>query len=102
MELKHRIRLIMGDPGGDGHGRYSERICASNLSGKELKEAYTTGTKLLGFDFTANICSDYGEQGTTRAYNLYKIQRKNEAPEVWSEAWVPYLKSQGIEVSDQS
>jgi hypothetical protein len=44
----------------------------------------------------------YGEQGTTRAYNLYKIQRKNEAPEVWSEAWVPYLKSQGIEVSDQS
>lgn len=66
-ELKHRIRLVMGDPGGDGHGRSSERICASNLSGEELKQAYTAGTKLLGFDFTANICSEYEDSRVSTA-----------------------------------
>lgn len=68
MELKHRIRLIMGDPGGDGHGRSEERICASNLSCEELKQAYMAGTKLLGFDFAANICSEYGNSRMSTAY----------------------------------
>jgi hypothetical protein len=92
----------MGDPGGDGHGRYSERICASNLSGKELKEAYTTGTKLLGFDFTANICSDYGEHrvstvdaeklkslGCTAFDNVSKYDfDEDEGYTIWREEYV--------------
>lgn len=60
-ELKHKIRLILGDPGGDGHGRSSEQIIASNLTGAEVKQAHRLGTKQLGFDFSANICSDYGD-----------------------------------------
>lgn len=42
------------------------------------------------------------EQNTQRAQDLYKIQRKDEAPDVRSDAWIPYLRSQGIEVPDQS
>lgn len=42
----------------------------------------------------------YGEKNTQRARDLYKIQRKDEAPDVRSEAWIPYLRSQGIEVPD--
>jgi len=47
----------------------------------------------------AGLC---GEQNTQRARDLYKIQRKDEAPDIRSDAWMPYLRSQGIEVPDQS
>lgn len=47
----------------------------------------------------AGLC---GEQNTQRARDLYKIQRKDEAPDVGSKAWIPYLRSQGIEVVNES
>lgn len=59
VELKHRIRLVLGDPSGDGHGRTWQQIISSNLTGQEINEAYKLGTKRLGFDFIANVCSDY-------------------------------------------
>lgn len=44
----------------------------------------------------------HGETNTERAQKLYRIQRMDEAPDVGSDAWIPYLRSQGIEVPDQS
>lgn len=43
----------------------------------------------------------HGEKNTRRAQELYKIQRRDEAPDVSSDAWIPYLRSQGIEISEE-
>jgi hypothetical protein len=58
-KLRHRVRLVLGDWSNDGHGRVDHQIIASNLSGAEIEQAYKLGTKQLGFDFRANICSGY-------------------------------------------
>lgn len=57
--VKHKIRIVMGDPSGDGHGRSSEKICASNLSGAEMNAAYKVGTNILGFDYCGTVCDEY-------------------------------------------
>ena len=48
--LKHTIRVVMGDPSGDGHGRTSSDLIESSLNRSEIQDAYRAGSKILGFD----------------------------------------------------
>ena len=54
----HTITLLTGDPGGDGHEKTDSIMITSNLSPKELEEAFIRGEKVIGIDF-ANQFRDY-------------------------------------------
>lgn len=54
----HTITLLTGDPGGDGHEKTDSVVITSNLSPKELEEAFIRGEKVIGIDF-ANQFRDY-------------------------------------------
>ena len=54
----HTITLITGDWSGDGHEKTDSVTISSNLSPKELEEAFIRGEKVIGIDF-ANQFRDY-------------------------------------------
>lgn len=60
-ELKYVVNLILGDSGGDGHEKKSMTSIKSNCSKQEIKLAYQEGTKLVGFDLTKQVCSEYAD-----------------------------------------
>ena len=46
----HRISLVVGDIGGDGHGKTGTHTISSNLPIGAVETAFEEGTKLLGFN----------------------------------------------------
>lgn len=88
--LKHTIRVVMGDPSGDGHGRTSSDLIKSSLNRSEIQDAYEAGSKILGFDLveleknrrSRRILSD--ENVAALAANGYEI----EGGEVWKEEYM--------------
>jgi len=57
----YNIVFNLGDPSGDGHGRYETYHMISNLASWEIEIAYNHASKLLGFDFVKKCCSEYEE-----------------------------------------
>jgi hypothetical protein len=52
-----KIRIVIGDPSGDGHGRSDSLTISSNLTRSQLFVAYQLGIEKLGFDITEEIRS---------------------------------------------
>lgn len=52
------IKLILGDWSDDGHGKTSDVIIESSLTGKEIEEAFKVGAKIIGEDIT-DYCDEY-------------------------------------------
>lgn len=57
--LLHVTNLTMGDWSYDGHNQTSVKTIVSNLSTKQIEEAYKAGTKIVGFDLTKDVARDY-------------------------------------------
>lgn len=58
-ELEYTISLTLGDWSDDGHGKTEVFVIKSNLTSAEINDAYTFGTKILGFDLSEDVASDY-------------------------------------------
>lgn len=72
-KLKHKIQLILGDPSGDGHKEHSNLYIQSNLSRKQILNAYEKGTKIVGFNFSEEIASEW-EDDTIEEEKLKKLR----------------------------
>lgn len=59
--MNNIIRLILGDPCGDGHGRSATYVIKSNLTKEEIIKAYDGGVNKIGVDVINNVCSEYEE-----------------------------------------
>ena len=59
MNEKYNITLVMGDPYDDGHGKTDIVNIVSNLSAKEIKKAYTKGSKKNRFDYISDYCNEF-------------------------------------------
>lgn len=59
----------------DGHGsvRRKEVIVTSNLPLGELKQAYEKGTAIVGFDLSAEVCTEY-EENTMEPSKFRRLQ----------------------------
>lgn len=57
----YNITFTLGDPGGDGHGHYVVFHMESNYSVKDITDAYSEATEILGFDFIKTCCTGYKE-----------------------------------------
>ncbi len=64
----HIITLIVGDWSHDGHEETDSFVYESSLSQKELEAAYTAGSKILGFDLSADVCKDYEDSNISRKH----------------------------------
>jgi hypothetical protein len=80
-DLKYVVNLILGDSGGDGHCKKSMTSIMSNCDKQEIKLAYKKGTELVGFDFTAQVCSDFGDNKISIEYynKLVELGLPNES-----------------------
>ena len=50
---------MLGDWSDDGHGKTSLRAINSNLSLKQIENAYTKGSTIVGFDLVNEVCCEY-------------------------------------------
>jgi hypothetical protein len=55
----YKIEMVVGDWSNDGHGMTDKYHIEANASHLELAKAYEVGTKIIGFNFTDEVCSDY-------------------------------------------
>jgi hypothetical protein len=69
----HTINLIMGDRGGDGHGKINTFIINSNLSLINLRAAYKLGSRIIEFDFINSVAVD-GEENILKTEYLNKLK----------------------------
>ena len=57
-----KVALLIGDEGGDGHGKYGRYDIMSNLTTREMNTAYVEGCKLINYDGGKGIksfCQEY-------------------------------------------
>lgn len=73
--MKNEIVLAVGDWSGDGHGKADNFVFKTNLTSKEIKEAYKKGVEICGVDIT-NQCQDYEDSTVTKNVwnNLLKYE----------------------------
>lgn len=57
----YNIVFTLGDRWADGHGGYETFHMRSNYAPGAIKIAYIQASKLLGFDFIKECCSEYEE-----------------------------------------
>lgn len=57
-DLKHSVVLVMGDPGGDGHGSTVNHTYACNRDTQTVEKLYDAAMKAHGIDITSE-CEDY-------------------------------------------
>jgi hypothetical protein len=55
----YTINLVIGDWSHDGHGKSDHFTIESNLTTKEMNQAYKSGSIILGFDFVKTVARDY-------------------------------------------
>jgi hypothetical protein len=54
-----KINIFVGDRSGDGHDKQMHLTFESNFSKEQMNEAFDKGSKILGFDFTNEVATDY-------------------------------------------
>ena len=52
------IKLVIGDPSGDGHDKTADRLYTVNATAVEVVEAYCKGVDTIGVDIT-EYCEEY-------------------------------------------
>ena len=57
----NKMYLVLGDPSGDGHGKYDKILLTSNVAVKTIQDAYKASCKLTGVSF--NHIIDYTGTG---------------------------------------
>jgi hypothetical protein len=58
-EMSNTISLVLGDWSGDGHEKTETIVLRSNLTNKQIEDAYKKGTNKVGFDFIRTIANEY-------------------------------------------
>lgn len=53
------INLVLGDWSHDGHGKSETVTIETNLTVKQIANAYKKGSKKIGFDLTEEVASEY-------------------------------------------
>lgn len=66
----NKIRLILGDWSGDGHGKSEDIYVECNLDKDNLAKAFDAGVKKLEVDIS-DCCSDYEDSSIPR--DIYQI-----------------------------
>jgi len=94
----HIISLEVGDGSGDGHSMTQVVVIESNLSHKNLQEAYEKGSKIIGFDLKKKVACEYEDRVISEEYleilASHNIQVKwqdeydEKERELWSNTWV--------------
>jgi hypothetical protein len=64
----YTITLEAGDWSDDGHGKTANYIVESSLDAKKLQKAYDKGSKIVGFDLSEDVCSDYEDSAIPQEY----------------------------------
>jgi len=59
-KLPNKMSLVLGDWSGDGHGKTSKVLVATNKTVQEIQDAYKASCKLTGVEFNHN--EDYTER----------------------------------------
>lgn len=67
-ELLYTINLVLGDPSHDGHNQSDTVVIKSNLTLKQLETAYELGSKVVGFDLTADVAAEYEDSTISDEY----------------------------------
>lgn len=57
----NNITFSLGDSSREGHGGFKTYHMISNYTVDEIQKAYKEVTKMLGFDYIKECCSQYGE-----------------------------------------
>lgn len=60
-ELGHIITLVIGDWSHDGHSKTDTISIKSNISIKEVENAYNFGKKVIKIDLVEDVCRGYEE-----------------------------------------
>lgn len=72
-KLKNTINLVIGDWSDDGHGKTMNFTIVSNLTQRQIENAYEKGTKIVGFDLTEDVASEY-QNNTLSIQNYEKLK----------------------------
>lgn len=72
-KLTHVVNLVLGDWSGDGHSKTDFITIRSSLSPVALAKAYNMGCKIVGFDLSNEVASDY-EDSRIRGEELKKLR----------------------------
>lgn len=59
MAEEHKVKLIMGDPSGDGHGKWGFITFKTNLPQPDIVKYYGDGAEIIGYDYTSDVAEDY-------------------------------------------
>jgi hypothetical protein len=95
MEERHTISLTLGDWSRDGHNQTDQIIIKSNRTTEQIKKAYKKGVKLVGFDFSEEVASEY-EDNRIREEELEKLRTAGYTQELDDE----YTKDELGEFAD--
>ncbi len=79
------LELRIGDWSGDGHG-ITESLFFHVNSIEEVEGGYAEGCKILGFDFTSEVASDY-EDTKVPAHILEKLNEHGLLEDFDTEDW---------------
>lgn len=71
----YNIVFTLGDRWADGHGGYETFHMRSNYAPGAIKIAYIQASKLLGFDFIKECCSEYEEYYIKPEYTKVLIDK---------------------------
>ena len=71
----YNIVFTLGDRWADGHGGYETFHMRSNYAPGAIKIAYIQASKLLGFDFIKECCSEYKEYYIKPEYTKVLIDK---------------------------
>lgn len=63
----HRVKLVLGDPGGDGHDKHDSVEFMCNKNGNEIGQLYDMGVKLHTCDITSQ-CEEYEDSSLSEEY----------------------------------
>lgn len=69
-QIGHLVNLVVGDAGGDGHEKTEKVLVCSNRNRQEMQRALDAGEKILGFDFTHLVASEYDDRFLKEEYLL--------------------------------
>ena len=62
------IKIIMGDPSGDGHSMVKENFICANISYQKILDAYKSAVAVIGFDYVDVVATEYDEPSITKEH----------------------------------
>lgn len=59
MAMVNSVQLNVGDWSSDGHGKTETISFTANRTAKQVRNAYTKGSKKIGIDLVDGVCEEY-------------------------------------------